>query len=201
LHPRIIHLRIRGSVLTAIRQSRPLPPPQAQQIIYRLHGPERAVVPVPHMHTTYTAFRLSHHMLIPHSGWCTSISIPHRRVVDLISRVAVSQKFVPLFHPCKMYFRTLTPLSAAAAIVTFLADVARGGPTTPHDIFSRTPAAGIDVKSLSPHLSPVAKIYLQGSNEFTNCTVRWSNLQPPTPNIVIAPGTEKDVAQIVSSPY
>jgi hypothetical protein len=187
--------------MAATRQSRPLPPPQALWVIYRLHGPQRATVPVAHIDTTYTASRLSHHMLLPHSGWCTSISIPHRRVVHLIFRISVSEKIVPIFHSCKMYFRTLTPVSAATAIVTFVAAVALGGPTTPHDIFSRTPAAGIDVKSLSPHLSPAAKIYLPGSNEFTNYTVRWSNLQPPTPNIVVAPGTEKDVAQIVSSPY
>jgi hypothetical protein len=149
----------------------------------------------PHTRTS----RLSHHTLLPRSDWCTFISIPHRLTVEPILRTLVSQNILPIFYPCKMFIRTLTSLSAAVAIVTSLASVVRGGPTTPPEIFSRTRAAGIDVKSLSSHLSSAAKIYLQGSDEFTNYTVRWSNLQAPTPNIVIAPGTEKDVAEIVSS--
>jgi hypothetical protein len=96
-----------------------------------------------------------------------------------------------------MFSHLVTPLSVAALAVISLFPLVSCGPTTPHDIFSRTPAAGIDVKSLAPQLSAKSKIYLPGSKEFTTYTTRWSNLEPPTPNVVIAPGTEKDVQLIV----
>ncbi|KAF1958357.1 FAD-binding domain-containing protein [Byssothecium circinans] len=93
------------------------------------------------------------------------------------------------------HFLTLSAVTAWA--VTSVLPVVSCGPTSPHDIFPRTPATGIDVKTLAPYLSSAAKIYLPGSTEFTTYTVRWSNLEPPTPNVVIVPGTEKDVAEIV----
>jgi FAD/FMN-containing dehydrogenase len=99
-----------------------------------------------------------------------------------------------------MFSHLVTPLSVAALAVTSVFPLVSCGPTAPHDIFSRTPAAGIDVKSLAPQLSAKTKIYLPGSTEFTTYTVRWSNLEAPTPNVVIAPGTEKDVQQIVCYP-
>jgi hypothetical protein len=99
---------------------------------------------------------------------------------------------------CSMFSRFLvSPAVAAWAIISVL-PVISCGPTSPHDIFPRTPAAGIDVKTLAPYLSSAAKIYLPGSTEFTTYTVRWSNLEPPTPNVVIVPGTAKDVAKIVN---
>jgi hypothetical protein len=97
-----------------------------------------------------------------------------------------------------MFSQFSTPLSVAAWTIISVLPIASCGPTFPHDIFQRTPATGIDVKSLAPYLSPTAKIYFPGSNEFTTYTIRWSNLETPTPNIVIAPGTENDVVQIVS---
>lgn len=124
-------------------------------------------------------------------------SIPLVLVVEPDS--SASEKTFSKLHLPKMYVCTLTQFSAVVAIVTSLVEVVSCGPTTPRDILSRTPAAGIDVKSLSPYLSSASKIYLPGSDKFTNYTVRWSNLEPPTPSIVIAPGTEKDVAQIVST--
>ncbi|KAL5119207.1 hypothetical protein ACEQ8H_002918 [Pleosporales sp. CAS-2024a] len=88
-------------------------------------------------------------------------------------------------------------LDLAAYTVTCLVSVVSCGPTTPQYIFSRTPAAGIDIQSLAPSLSPASRIYFPGSSQFTNYTVRWSNLDPPTPSVVIAPGNEKDVSRIV----
>ncbi|KAJ4407989.1 hypothetical protein N0V91_003655 [Didymella pomorum] len=85
---------------------------------------------------------------------------------------------------------------AAWALISILPSVSCG-PTSPHDVFSRTSAAGIDLKPLVSQLSKTAQIYYEGSELFTNYTVRWSNLSPPTPNVVIAPGTEKDVSKIV----
>lgn len=96
-----------------------------------------------------------------------------------------------------MFARTLAP---AAWAVASLMQLVSCGPTAPHDIFPRTPAAGIDLKSLAPSLSAKAKIYLPDATEFNSLTVRWSNLEVPTPNVVVVPGTENDVAKIVSTP-
>lgn len=94
--------------------------------------------------------------------------------------------------PSIMFSRVLAPL---AAILSH--SVVSGGPTV-LDVFPRTPAAGIDVQAIASQLSANAKIYLPGTNEFTTYTTRWSNLEAPTPSVVIAPGTEKDVQHIVS---
>ena len=97
-----------------------------------------------------------------------------------------------------MFTSVLAPLAVA---VTSVLPVVSGGPTSPFDVFPRTPAEGIDVKTLAPKLSPDAKIYLPGTDEFTTYSTRWSNLKAPTPSIVVAPGTEKDVQHIVSFSY
>jgi hypothetical protein len=95
-----------------------------------------------------------------------------------------------------MVSRFLTSVAVAAYAVTLPGVL--GGPTFLYDVLPRTPAAGIDLKTLAPSLSPNTEIYLPGDTEFTIYTVRWSNLGAPTPNVVIAPSTEKDVAKIVS---
>lgn len=59
--------------------------------------------------------------------------------------------------------------------------------------------AGLDLKPLASQLSKTAQIYYEGSELFSSYTVRWSNLSPPTANVVIAPGTENDVSKIVST--
>ncbi|KAF2199742.1 FAD-binding domain-containing protein [Delitschia confertaspora ATCC 74209] len=88
----------------------------------------------------------------------------------------------------------------AWAVISVL-PVVFSGPTSPHDIFPRMPAASIDVKTLAPSLSSAAKIYIPGQPQFTAFTVRWSNLEPPTPTVVIMPGIERDVADIVKFAY
>jgi len=93
-----------------------------------------------------------------------------------------------------MFATVLTPLAVASLFLTSVS----GSPTSPFDLFSGTPAAGVDVKTLAPYLSATAKIYLPDTKEFATYTTRWSNLQAPTPSIVIAPGTEEDVQKIVS---
>lgn len=55
-----------------------------------------------------------------------------------------------------------------------------------------------DYKELSEKLSPSAKGYYPGSEEFEKANTRWSNLDVPTVNIVIVPGTENDVVETVS---
>ena len=97
-----------------------------------------------------------------------------------------------------MYPSVLTPLAVAGWMLTISAPIVSAGPTSAFDIFSRTPVSGVDVKALAPYLSANAKIYLPGTKEFATYTTRWSNLEAPTPNVVIAPGTEKDVQKIVS---
>jgi hypothetical protein len=87
-------------------------------------------------------------------------------------------------------------LMIARIVLSFFSAVAYGRASS-DDLFARTPVSGIDVNSLAPYLSSSTRIYLPGSSEFTAYTTRWSNLEPPTPNVVIVPGNEKDVAKIV----
>ncbi|PYI01617.1 FAD-binding domain-containing protein [Aspergillus sclerotiicarbonarius CBS 121057] len=54
-----------------------------------------------------------------------------------------------------------------------------------------------DLKALADRLSSAAKVYCPGSTGFTNATTRWSVLDEPEVNIVVVPGTENDVAEIV----
>lgn len=96
-----------------------------------------------------------------------------------------------------MFSRIFAPF---AVIANSLYPLVSCVPTTSFDIMSRTPASGIDVEALVPKLSPSAKIYLPGTDEFITYTTRWSNLEAPTPSIVIAPGTENDVQHIVGYP-
>lgn len=95
-----------------------------------------------------------------------------------------------------MLTRFFTAPAVAAWTIASVLPGGSCGPTTA-DVFSQTPAASLDVKPLAAQLSRGAQIYYPGTEAFTNSTVRWSNLSPPTPNVVIAPGTEKDVSQIV----
>lgn len=55
-----------------------------------------------------------------------------------------------------------------------------------------------DTAELGDRLSATAKIYQPGTAEFTNASIRWSNLDAPKPNLVVIPGTENDVAETVS---
>ncbi|KAK5994217.1 FAD-linked oxidoreductase chyH [Cladobotryum mycophilum] len=54
-----------------------------------------------------------------------------------------------------------------------------------------------DFKALSEKLSVNAKVYYPGSDEFNQASSRWSNLKPPTVNVVVVPGTENDVVETV----
>lgn len=55
-----------------------------------------------------------------------------------------------------------------------------------------------DVGKLGKKLSPSAKIYFPGSAEFETASTRWSVLQPPKVNMVVVPGTARDVVETVS---
>lgn len=56
-----------------------------------------------------------------------------------------------------------------------------------------------DIAKLGEKLSKSAKIYFPGSDEFVKATTRWSALGVPTINVVVVPGTEKDVSETVGS--
>ena len=98
-----------------------------------------------------------------------------------------------------MFFRFLTPLAFAACTVVSVLPVVSCGPTSV-DLFPRTPAAGIDIKELAKNLSKNAQVYVPSDEPFAALTVRWSNLEPPTPNVVVVAAVEEDVSQTVSSP-
>jgi hypothetical protein len=98
-----------------------------------------------------------------------------------------------------MLSHSLAPSLVAALSFTSLLPPVACAPA-PQAPAPQTPAGGIDLGSLAPSLDPSTKVYLPDSSEFTTYTVRWSNLEPPTPNVVIAPTTESDVAKIVSMP-
>ncbi|PKS05902.1 hypothetical protein jhhlp_007733 [Lomentospora prolificans] len=55
--------------------------------------------------------------------------------------------------------------------------------------------SGLD--QLGRHLSRSAKIYFPGSEEFAKASQRWSVLESPKVDVVVVPGTEKDVAEAV----
>ena len=51
---------------------------------------------------------------------------------------------------------------------------------------------------LAGKLSPTAKIYLPGSDEFDAASARWSALEAPKVNVVVVAGIPDDVAVTVS---
>ncbi|KAE8377935.1 hypothetical protein BDV26DRAFT_262436 [Aspergillus bertholletiae] len=54
-----------------------------------------------------------------------------------------------------------------------------------------------DLHDLGVKLSPTAKVYYPGSDEFDAASTRWSVLAAPKVNIVVVPGTENDVVETV----
>ncbi|KAA8641456.1 hypothetical protein EYZ11_002260 [Aspergillus tanneri] len=52
-------------------------------------------------------------------------------------------------------------------------------------------------RELGAKLSQNAKIYCPSSAEFKEASIRWSNLDIPKVNVVVVPGTEKDVVETV----
>ncbi|KAK2761671.1 hypothetical protein FQN54_001499 [Arachnomyces sp. PD_36] len=52
-------------------------------------------------------------------------------------------------------------------------------------------------KDLASKLSPAAKIYLPGSDDFETASTRWSVLEAPKVNVVVVPGTADDVSETI----
>lgn len=63
------------------------------------------------------------------------------------------------------------------------------------------PRAAYHVERFAETLAEASNIYFPGSEAFEVATTRWSNLDLPTINVVVAPSTEEDVAQTVSSSH
>lgn len=58
-----------------------------------------------------------------------------------------------------------------------------------------------DVAALQNSLSPAAKVYLPGSNDFDILSERWSLLGSPKGNLVVVPATDNDVSETVSMSF
>ena len=56
----------------------------------------------------------------------------------------------------------------------------------------------VNYTQLAKRLSKNAHIYLPGSGAFDAAVARWSNLSAPVANVVVVPGTERDVVETVS---
>ncbi|KAK8071880.1 FAD-linked oxidoreductase [Apiospora saccharicola] len=79
-----------------------------------------------------------------------------------------------------------------AALSAHATAVASVGIPVSFSAASGTPK-GHDYSELAKQLSSTASIYLPGSEEFNDITLRWSNLSAPIASIVVVPGTEDDV--------
>lgn len=64
-------------------------------------------------------------------------------------------------------------------------------------ICPQAPSVNVDV--LKAQLSPSAKVYWPGQEEFDEATTRWSNLELPKIDVVVVPGTAEDVSHTVSA--
>lgn len=98
-----------------------------------------------------------------------------------------------------MFLRFLTSLAFATCTAVSVLPVVSCGPV-PIDLFPRTAAADIDIEALAKNLSENAQVYVPSDEPFAALTVRWSNLEPPSPNVVVVAAIEEDVSQTVGSP-
>lgn len=83
----------------------------------------------------------------------------------------------------------------AAWALTATCNSMPGGRDWSHGI---CPRGSADYSQLQSSLSSSAQIYYPNSTEFDAATARWSVLDEPTPNVVVVPGTENDVAVTVN---
>ncbi|KAH6692471.1 FAD binding domain-containing protein [Plectosphaerella plurivora] len=54
-----------------------------------------------------------------------------------------------------------------------------------------------ELAAFAKKLSPSALIYFPGSDGFNAASIRWSNLETPKVDMVVSPGTEKDVSETI----
>lgn len=132
-------------------------------------------------------------VLFSHPSTFYRINTPKIQHVVSMSTTALSTLI------SRMFFRFLTPLAFAVCTAVSVLPVVSCGPVS-IDLFPRTPAGGIDIQALEENLSENAQVYVPSDEPFAALTVRWSNLEPPTPNVVVVAAIEEDVSQTVSSP-
>ncbi|KNG91157.1 FAD-dependent oxygenase [Aspergillus nomiae NRRL 13137] len=84
----------------------------------------------------------------------------------------------------------------AALAAWSIASVCETVPVSSHWTRGLCPRSN-DVNDLGIKLSPTAKVYYPGSEEFDVASTRWSVLDAPKVNIVVVPGTENDVVETV----
>ncbi|KAG8163960.1 hypothetical protein KVR01_005878 [Diaporthe batatas] len=99
-----------------------------------------------------------------------------------------------------MFSRFLTPLAFAACTAVSVLPVVSCGPVS-IDLVPRTYADSIDIEALEKCLSDGAEVYVPSDEPFAALTVRWSNLEPPSPNVVVVAAIEEDVSQAVAFAY
>lgn len=88
-------------------------------------------------------------------------------------------------------------LQAATAVAAWSAIVAAGDvPGAPDWLGGRCPQSK-ELSGFVKKLSPEALIYFPGSDGFEVASTRWSNLETPTVDMVVSPGSEQDVSQTV----
>lgn len=95
--------------------------------------------------------------------------------------------------------RFLTSLALAACTAVTVLPVVSCGPVS-IDLVPRITAADIDIEALAQSLSENAEVYVPSDEPFAALTVRWSNLEPPSPTVVVVAAIEEDVSQTVGSP-
>jgi hypothetical protein len=89
-------------------------------------------------------------------------------------------------------------VTTATALVAWAA-TALAYPQVPSALRGSCPGLE-DIQALGRKLSSTAHIYFPGSDEFVLASKRWSQLGAPKVDIVVVPGTERDVSETVSSP-
>ncbi|KAI6353213.1 hypothetical protein MCOR25_009109 [Pyricularia grisea] len=93
-----------------------------------------------------------------------------------------------------MMFRLKMELIASAAV---LSSIASGLDVNVARSLSGVCPRDTEYAKLGCSLSPESKMYFPGSAEFTAASTRWSNLAPPTVDVVVVPATEDDVSKTV----
>ena len=79
----------------------------------------------------------------------------------------------------------------------FMSLACQSVPITRNWLGGFTPCQIDDLTELGKKLSPSAKIYYPGSEDFEEATARWSVLDAPKVKVVVVPGTENDVVETV----
>lgn len=85
----------------------------------------------------------------------------------------------------------------AAAAAWAINSACQNVPAAQDWLGSICPSRTIDAEKLGVKLSPTAKIYRSGSEEFGIAAKRWSSLKTPKVDVVVVPTTDEDVAESV----